>query len=281
MFEPKPTKKKHRFSIYLVAHPIDVGSGEEIALGQLHLAPDPVITQEDLTGYDWNQHILRLADGVRERIPSPSVWGIPFVVVADGERCYLGAFWSLGSSYMPKTPMACVGMAPGLADSKNSLQIQPAPIAGMRDPRTDRRIRKVLEELNFVKPPSTPATRRPIVGSLDSQLQRGADFSHWTRETTFGQAIEDIKNSVDPPLRLIVLWRDLYENAEIDQQTEIRMDGISGVPLGVALKSVLMAVTGNPGQLGYVVDGGVITIATKDSLREKWQTHVYNIRDLF
>ena len=177
--------------------------------------------------------------------------------------------------------MAYVGMAPGLASSKNSMHILPIPGTGIEDPRGDRRIRKVLESLNFVQPIKTAARTKRTAVSLDRQLQIGADFSHWTQDTTFGQAIDDLKNSVDPPLRLIVLWRDLYENAAIDQQTEIAMDGISGVPLGVVLKSLLMAITGNPGELGYIVDGGVITVATKDSLKKKWKTHVYDIRDLY
>ncbi|MBL7153097.1 MAG: PmoA family protein [Phycisphaerae bacterium] len=281
MFEPKPAKNKHRFAVYLVADPLDVGRSDEVLIDQLHLAPDPIITEDDMVGYDWAEHILKLTPGVRDRIPNPSVWGIPFVVVADGKRSYLGAFWAHGSSYLPKTPMAYVGRISVLLGSKDSLRIEPPPISGLRDPRGDRRIRKVLEELNFVPPKKTPARPRPTVKSLDGQLRRSTDFSHWTRHTTFGQAIDDVKNSVDPPLRLIVLWRDLYENAAIDQQTEIAMDGISGVPLGVALKSLLMAVTGNPGQLGYVVDGGVITVATKDSLREKWRTRVYDVGDLF
>ena len=41
-----------------------------------------------------------------------------------------------------------------------------------------------------------------------------------------------------------------------------------------------MAVTGSPGQIGCVIDGGVITVGTKDSLREKWHTRVYDISDL-
>ncbi len=281
MSEPKPTTKKHRFAVYLVADPLDVGNAAQISLELLHLAPEPVISEDDLVGYDWPEHILELRPAVTQRIAVKSVWGMLFVVVADGERCYLGAFCALGSSYLPNIPVADVGMDPRLSASKDTLQIRPAPMAGAEDSRGDRRIRKVLEELNFVKPKKPPAGPRPSAQSLDSQLQRGADFSHWTRDTSFGQAIEDIKNSVDPPLQLIVLWKDLYENAAIDRQTAIGMDGISGVPLGVVLKSLLMGVTGDPGELGYVVEGGVITVATKESFEDKRQTRVYNIRDLF
>ncbi|MBN2271183.1 MAG: hypothetical protein JXN61_11250 [Sedimentisphaerales bacterium] len=282
MFEPKPAKDKCRFAVYLVADDIDTGNPDPNLLDQLHLAPEPIITEKDLLEYDWDRHIMKLAPGVKERLPSPGVWGIPFLVIADGERCYLGAFWSAGSSYMPKTPIIYVGISPGFLGSKNSLQIRPALVKAAQDARGDRRIRKVLESLGFVKPMKAVVPQaRKTADSLDAQLRTSVDFSHWARDTTFGQAIDDVKNSVNPPMRLIVFWKDLYDNAAIDQDTTIGMDGISGVPLGVALKSLLMAVAGNPGQLGYIIDAGVITVATKDSLKEKWQTRVYDIRDLF
>ena len=278
--EPKPTKDKHRFAIYLVADPIDAGRPDQVALEQLHLATEPIITENDLLGYDWKQHILKLAPGVRHNVPSPGAWGIPFVVVADGRRCYLGVFWGHGSSYMPKSAVAYVGSITVRLASKDSISIEAPPIAGGKDPRSDPRIRKALEALNFVEPEKSAQRPKRIVMSLEKALQVRVDVSHWTRQTPFGEAIEDLKNSVDPPLPLIVLWRDLYDNAEIDRQTPISMDGISDVPLGTALSFLLMAVTGNPTQLGYVIDGSVITVATKDSLQTKWKTRVYDISDL-
>lgn len=281
MFEPKPVKNEYRFAIYLVAHAIDAGKPDEITIEQFHLAPGPIITEKDMLGYEWDRHILKLAAGVRERIQSPGVWGAPFVVVADGKQCYLGAL-THASSYMPSLPIAYIDPISARLDPKDSIRIEAPPITDVKDPRGDGRIREVLESLGFVKPAKAVAAQpRKTFASLEKQLETPVDFSHWTRDTTFGQAIDDVKSSVDPPLRLIVLWKDLNESAAIDQDTAIGMDGISGVPLGVALKSLLMAVAGNPGQLGYVVEGGVITVATKDSLKEKWQTRVYDIRDLF
>ena len=116
--------------------------------------------------------------------------------------------------------------------------------------------------------------------SLDEALETRVDVSHWRRETPFGDAIEDLKNSVRPPLKLVVLWRDLYERADIDKQTPIYIDGVADVPLGTALSLLLMAVSSSPDELGYVIDGGVITVGTKDSLRRQWKTRVYDISDL-
>ena len=103
---------------------------------------------------------------------------------------------------------------------------------------------------------------------------------HSTRLKTKASTIKDLRHSVDPPLGLIVLWRDLYDNAGIDQTTPINLDGISDVPLGTVLKFLLMAVADNPKQLGYVVNSGVITVGTKASLQAQWKTRVYDIQDL-
>jgi hypothetical protein len=274
--EPKPAKDKYRFAIYLVVAPVDAGRPNDVTIEELQLAPEPIITEKDLLGYDWDRHTLKLTPGARDRIPSPGVWGAPFVVVADGKRCYLCAFWTHLSSYMPNLPIAYVDPISARLDSKNSIHIELPPIADANDPR----IRKVLEALNFVTPKKATAQPKRTIMSLDEQLEVRVDVSGWTLDTTFSQAIDELKSSVDPPLRLIVLWKDLYDNVGIDRQTPIMMDGISGVPLRAALSSLLMAVAGSPGQLGYVIDGGVITVGTKDSLREKWHTRVYDISDL-
>jgi len=279
--EPNAPPARRRFAIHLVLDPVDVGRPNDVTLNKLQVAPVPIISEKDLLGYDWSGHILRLRPKVTDRLPSPkSVWGIPFVVVADGRPCYLGAFWAAGSSYLPKVPMAYTGIRPGLTTSKDSLQIGPVPIAGAKDPRNNIRLRTVLEELGFVQADRPAPRPRPRAMSLQQQLDMRVDVSHWNLDTTFGTAIEDLKNSVDPPLRLVVLWRDLYDYAGIQQDTRIRMDGLSNIPLRVALNSLLMAITGNPNDIGFIVEGGVVTVAAKDSLRVKWKTRVYDIADL-
>lgn len=108
-----------------------------------------------------------------------------------------------------------------------------------------------------------------------------ADPSTFNPDMPFGEAIEILRNSKEPPLNIVVLWRDLNENADIDQDTPIGMDGLSGVPLGVVLKSLLRAVSaGSTGELGYAIESRIITIATKDSLPRKRLTRVYDVPDL-
>lgn len=108
-----------------------------------------------------------------------------------------------------------------------------------------------------------------------------ADPSTFNPDMPFGEAIEILRNSKEPPLNIVVLWRDLNENADIDQDTPIGMDGLSGVPLGVVLKYLLRAVSaGSTGELGYTIESRIITIATKDSLPRKRLTRVYDVPDL-
>ena len=98
---------------------------------------------------------------------------------------------------------------------------------------------------------------------------------------TFGEAINILRNCTVPPLNIAVLWRDLEENADIYRDTPIGMDGLRGVPLKTHLKILLASVSGGGVEkLGYVVDEGVIIIATQSSLPRRMRTRIYDVTDL-
>lgn len=102
----------------------------------------------------------------------------------------------------------------------------------------------------------------------------------FSRQMPFADALDQIRNCVDPPLKIAVLWRDLYDNADIDRTTPINMDDISGVSVGAALRLLLAGVSGRYDHLGYTIDDGVIIIATIDSLSNRLKPRVYDITDL-
>jgi Flp pilus assembly secretin CpaC/tetratricopeptide (TPR) repeat protein len=116
--------------------------------------------------------------------------------------------------------------------------------------------------------------------AVDKQLDEIVDLSQLTPETPFGEAIEVLKNSVDPPLKIFVNWRDLYDNADIDQTTPIHMDTISAIQLRKAFEFLLEAVSGGFANINFVVESGVIKIATAESLPSKMETLVYDVTDL-
>lgn len=108
-----------------------------------------------------------------------------------------------------------------------------------------------------------------------------SDPSTFTPNMPFSEAIDILRNSTVPPLNIVVLWKDLEENADIYRHTPIGMDGVSRVPLRTHLKLLLTSVSaGSIEKLGYVVEDGVITIATQNSLPAKMVTRIYDITDL-
>ena len=123
--------------------------------------------------------------------------------------------------------------------------------------------------------PAPEITREPIRQISHSPL------SSLTPETTFGEALDILCNSVKPPLNIFVLWKDLEDNADIDRGTPIGIEPLSGITVRNHLELILASVsTMGDKPLGYVIEGGIIRIATKDSLPKLMGTRVYDITDL-
>jgi Flp pilus assembly secretin CpaC/tetratricopeptide (TPR) repeat protein len=112
-------------------------------------------------------------------------------------------------------------------------------------------------------------------------LESQADLSALTPETPFNEAIDIIKNSVTPPLKIVVYWKDLSDNAYIEPDTPIGMHGFPGMPVGEALSALLKAISGGVANIDYAVKEGIITVATKESLpASKLVTQVYTISEI-
>lgn len=113
--------------------------------------------------------------------------------------------------------------------------------------------------------------------SVYNQSRSSVDLSALTYDTTFSEAIDILRHSTEPPLKIVVLWRDLSENAYVEPDTPIKIDGVSGIRLRTGLELVLKSVDGGFAELGYIVKGGVIIIATKESLPDRMVTRVYDV----
>lgn len=79
---------------------------------------------------------------------------------------------------------------------------------------------------------------------LQNQLDTIIDLGEFTPELPAAAAFDILRESVSPPLNLVVLWKDLFENAEIEPTTPIDMDGTPQVSLGTALDVLLKALGG-------------------------------------
>ena len=69
----------------------------------------------------------------------------------------------------------------------------------------------------------------------------------------------------------------MRENAFVEQDTPICIDGVSGIPLRTGLKILLRSVSSGLAELDYVIEGGIIIIGTKDSLPAKMVVRVYDV----
>ncbi|MHC4193604.1 MAG: hypothetical protein ACYSP9_05450, partial [Planctomycetota bacterium] len=156
--------------------------------------------------------------------------------------------------------------------------------------RTDETMIPYAEELQYAKDwdeiVSSPFRKLDETGFQDPadvatyrQLDEVVSLSSFSSSMRLEEAIEDVRDAVKPPLKIVVLWRDLDENADITEDTEINMGPISAARLGTALDLLLKSVSSGlaMAELGYVVENGVITVATKDSLPSKMETRVYDV----
>jgi hypothetical protein len=152
LFGTKTGKQGEHFAIYLVSDLRHMSNVEKAPVARLKLDAEPILSDDDITEYEWNTHMMKLSPGsrvrVEERLAGKAV--VPFVVVANAKRCYRGTFLSHISSYMPSHgPIIWYGIR--LPPPEDIIKISPTVSAGAEDLRNDARIRKALEELGVLK----------------------------------------------------------------------------------------------------------------------------------
>ena len=165
-------------------------------------------------------------------------------------------------------------------DSQRVTLFENKPIASSEQVEAPLKSSDSINEADEKENPAEPArpARIPPVIRRPANLM---DPSTFTPQMPLSEAIEILRNSTFPSLNISVLWKDLEENADIYPDTPIGIDGVSGVPLRRHLKSLLDGVSGGaPEKLGYVVEDGVIIVATLDSLPQRMVTRVYDVTDL-
>jgi hypothetical protein len=146
------------FGIYLTADPVDrritaYGKGD---WSRVLLSESPLISAADIISYDFTNHSVKLRPEALTKIPRPPVQGTPFVVVADGQRIYLGAFIASFSSYSLAVPSIRVDRRMLVTNQPSDTVVieraYPSPSFGVgADPRGDPRIKAALQTLHKLK----------------------------------------------------------------------------------------------------------------------------------
>ena len=135
---------EQRINTYLKSKPQDIP-----------IAEYPFVSDQDIQSYDWKTHTLAVDKSVLRRVRqhAPSLRGAPFVVVADGEPVYVGAFYTAASSFSCPVPVILVD---GFLTQGNTLTIDRAypgelPDMAGHDPRAAPRIKKALQSLGKLR----------------------------------------------------------------------------------------------------------------------------------
>ncbi len=132
------------FAIYTLADKsLTVKDVDENNLQELVLSERPLLITQDIVSYARCKHILTVTAEAVSRInelsDEPTIRnGIPFVVTIDGQRSYLGTFWSFTSSSLPTVPR--ISLPTG-----TELHIR------ILDRRDDRRIIEAFESRGILK----------------------------------------------------------------------------------------------------------------------------------
>jgi hypothetical protein len=143
-----------RLSVKLLADPkITAQTALQQSLASLALDPEPLLGLNNIGWYTKDHRVhwgmLMGKKALINRVGQVGTQGVPFVVVADGQRVYLGAFYSLLSSQSFAGPMVLVE-----AIDDAGFAIDPSYPVGSpaQDVRADPRILKVLGEAGKLVP---------------------------------------------------------------------------------------------------------------------------------
>ncbi|UCE47259.1 MAG: hypothetical protein JSW47_16850, partial [Phycisphaerales bacterium] len=128
--------------------------------------------------------------------------------------------------------------------------------------------------------PDAPIGLDPADEAVYKQLEQVVDLSNLTQTMSFEEVVRELEAAVDPPLQIQPNWKDLLEMADLEPTTPAMMDPLSGIKLRKALEVLVAGVSSDIAIVDYVVDEGVIVIATEEALPQKMVTRVYDVTDL-
>ncbi len=217
-------KKEARFAIYLVKNPTNEHSIDAMALKELVLEEKPILTEEDIASYRISpdgRHFIRLKPGVKVRVAPPEghvLLDRGFVVIADGNRIYLGDFHAPISSWLPNTAWVRLPLSrPGeAAELQIDIKIDTSPMLGFpglplfKDLRADPRILKALQEIGKLDTEPIPDGWGESYQGVKVRL--AADKPKWKQgdEPRFKVEVLNVGNTA---LQILIGPRVLYVDA--------------------------------------------------------------------
>lgn len=112
------------------------------------------------------------------------------------------------------------------------------------------------------------------------QLDTQVDLSKLSPYMTIKEVFEIMSHSVEPALQFQPNWKDLADNADILPTTPCEMDSLKSIKIGKAIEILMTNLSSGLATIDYIVQGGVVVIATRDKLPNNLETTVYDVSGL-
>ena len=106
----------------------------------------------------------------------------------------------------------------------------------------------------------------PATIKIRKQLDMYVDLSQLTGQTPLATAIDVLRKSVDPPLNIVVLWRDVQTNLSVDPASPINIDGSPKIRLGTALNLLAKGLYNGSATATWRIRDDAIVIGTAATL---------------
>lgn len=101
--------KEPAYAIYLIKNAKSFDDIRKLDINSLQIESQPIITDEDIESYSWSNHTIQLKQELNKNgISTIKGIGTPFVVRAEHQNIYAGAFWSSISSASADFPVIIV-----------------------------------------------------------------------------------------------------------------------------------------------------------------------------
>jgi len=151
--ESNSQEASQNFALYLLKNDaLKTEDIQDLDVSKHDIRIEPVLDYDDIVAYHVDSHTIYLNDKLSSYLASDSLevfaqlFGKPFVLIADGDRIYLGSFIPGISSWAPNTPKIADY---SVNNEDNSFIISGAPIFDENsyiDVRNDERIFSALRD---------------------------------------------------------------------------------------------------------------------------------------
>jgi len=161
--------------------------------------------------------------------------------------------------------------------NENDIRKQPADITPSQFPEIPRWQQPPLSPGSAA---ANPVTVRRVPVAISVLLDTPVDCSMLRDDTPLSEALTLLAESVEPRLPLLIFWKDLQANAFIEKETPIGVEGLGRIKLRQAMNIILRSVSAGGPRLVLATEGGIIKLATEQTLLNRKSTQVYAIEDL-